>query len=98
MNIIHQYILPRFNSVVELIGENPDRRDFGFADFPTLIALLLLAVVRKKGNRWEVIQHMQTITSYDREHIQFMLDQYEGRHPRHHLWRLNGAGRYRLLI
>lgn len=98
MNIIQQYILPRFYSVVELIGEDPDRKDFGFADFPTLIALLLLAIARKKGNRWAVIQHMQTLTSYDHKHIQFMLDQYEGRHPRYHLWRLDAAGKYRLLI
>jgi hypothetical protein len=98
MNIIHRYILPRFPSVVDRIGEDPKRRDFGFADFPTLIGLLVLTIVSKNGDRWAVIAHVQSITSYDQEHIQFMLDQYEGKHSRHHLWRLDNAGRYRLLI
>lgn len=98
MNIIHRYILPRVSSVAQRIGEKPDRKDFGFADFPTLIVLLLLTIVFKNGDRWAVINHMQSITSYDEEHIQFMLDQYEGKHARYHLWRLDNAGRYRLLI
>lgn len=98
MRVITKRVLPRFHQVVHLIAQDPSREDFGFADFPTLISLLILAVPAGSGDRRRIIDFVKRFTAYDEEHIQFLLDQYQGRNARHHLWRRNSAGRYELLL
>lgn len=98
MNTITHHILPRFEGVVRLIAQNPSRDDFGYADFPTLISLILLAIPGARGDRRRIIDLVMRVTAYRGDHIEFMLDQYQGKDARHHLWRRTSTGRYRLLV
>lgn len=98
MHFITDRVLPRFDRVVQLIGENPSRDDFGYADFPTLLSLILLAIPVARGDRQRIVDRVMRATAYRAEHIEFMLDQYQGQDARHHLWRRTSTGRYRLLV
>lgn len=98
MYFIRERVLPRFDRVVQMIGEDPSRDDFGYADFPTLLSLILLAIPVASGDRQRIVDWVVRVTAYRAEHIEFMLDQYQGKDARHHLWRRTSTGRYGLLV
>lgn len=98
MHIIDLHILPRFERVVRLIAQNPSRDDFGYADLPTLLCLLMLAIPISQGDRRRIINIAMRQTAYDRASIEFMLDQYHGKDEQRHLWRRDSRGKYRLLV
>lgn len=74
------------------------RPDFGDAGPGEILAIILAYVGRKPRTS-------ATINAYLEERgcrlggatIQFLLDLYEGDHPRHHLWERDVEGRYQLL-
>lgn len=95
---INRRVLPHFERVVRLVGQDPSRDDFGYADFPTLLSLILLAIPVASGDRQRIVKWVMRVTAYRAEHVEFMLDQYQGKDARHHLWRRTSTGRYRLLV
>ena len=62
MRVITKRVLPRFRQVVHLIAQDPSREDFGYADFPTLISLLILAVPASRGGTYRVAQLQHRFT------------------------------------
>lgn len=96
MNTISQYVMPRLNEVAELLGEDPFRTDFGGSDIPTLISLIFLFILFDEGDAAAIMAHVRKVSLYTEDQVRFVLDQYKGKHPDHHLWKRNSRGRYLL--
>ena len=94
MNTISHYVMPRLNEVAVLLGQNPSRSDFGGSDIPTLISLIFLFILFDEGDRAAIIAHIQKVSLYTEGQVIFILDQYRGKNPYHHLWKRNSRGRY----
>jgi hypothetical protein len=98
MNTIKKYILPELELVVEEIASNENDVDYGHAPPLTLIALIILQIVKSHGDHEEILNFVSAKTDFTPDDIQFLLDQYEGKKRRFHLWQKKPNGDYALLI
>ncbi len=96
MNTISHYVMPRLNEVAVLLGQDSRRADFGGTDIPTLISLIFLFILYHEGNRAQIIAYIERVSLFTESQVMFVLDQYRGKHPDHHLWKRDWKGRYLL--
>jgi len=47
-----------------------------------------------EGDRAAIIAHIQKVSLYTEGQVIFILDQYRGKNPYHHLWKRSSRGRY----